>query len=516
VVFADGRGPGGAVLRPETLAEMLTPQFAEAGARTGFGLGFAIGELAGRPTFGHGGAIYGFATQLQFLKDEELGVVVCANLDLVNSVTERIARQALEWLLAVREGHALAPASLPAPVGSELARRLAGRYVRGDDLLELVEREGELSAQHGRVRVPVRSHGGSLKLDGRLALGPVLSDLGPDQVRLGDALYRRVPRDRPAPAPERWRGLIGEYGWDHNVLFVFEQDQALHVLIEWFEIDRLSELAPDEFAFPAEGGLYPLERLVFRRDARGRASAVEAAGVVFPRRALRGEEARNFTIEPVRPVEELRREALAARPPAEPGEFLESDLVELGSLDPSIRLDLRYAGADNFLQTPCYESAHAFLQRPAAEALVRAQRALAGQGYGLLVHDAYRPWYVTRIFWEATPPAQRLFVADPAQGSRHNRGCAVDLTLFELATGQPVEMVALYDEMSERSYPDYVGGTSLQRWHRELLRQALEDQGFRVYPHEWWHFDFLGWERYRIENATFEELARAGRRPGSG
>jgi serine beta-lactamase-like protein LACTB len=290
------------------------------------------------------------------------------------------------------------------------------------------------------------------------------------------------------------------------VLFVYEKDGRLHTLMEWVEIDRLSELSADVFAFPTDGGLYHGERLVFHRDERGRATSVTAAGIEFARLAIQGEDAETFTIEPARPVEELRREARAARPPEERGERDASELVELASLDPTIRLDVRYASTNNFLQTPVYESARAFLQRPAAEALVRAHHRLAEHGYGLLVHDAYRPWYVTKIFWEATPPAQRIFVADPSEGSRHNRGCAVDLTLFDLATGEPAEMVGLYDEMSTRSYPDYVGGTSLQRWQRELLRDAMEAEGFRVYQYEWWHFDFQGWERFRIQNQTFEEI----------
>lgn len=505
---------GGPVLAPATLQEMLTPQFAAAGARTGFGLGFAIGELAGHTSYGHGGAIYGFATQLQFLADEELGVVVCANVDVVNSVTNRIARQALEWLLAAREGRTLAPASLPEPVEPELARRLAGRYVRADrpdDVLELEVKGGEPIAEHDRERVPVRSHGGSPRIDGRLDLGPALELVDANHVRLGDVLYERADLLRPAPVPGRFAGLVGEYGWDHNVLFVYEKDGALHVLIEWIEIDRLSEVSADVFAFPERGGLYHGERLVFQRDEGGRATRVTAAGIVFERRSIQGEGAETFTIVPSRPVDELRREALATEPPVERGEFLASDLVELTTLDPTLRLDVRYASTDNFMQARVYDSARAFLQRPAAEALIRAHQSLAARGYGLLIHDAYRPWYVTKMFWDATPPAQRIFVADPAEGSRHNRGCAVDLTLFELSTGAAVEMLGLYDEMSERSYPDYLGGTSLERWHRELLREALEAEGFRVYEFEWWHFDFQGWERWRIQNETFEELARAGR-----
>src|SRR5438876_10164812 len=135
-----------------------------------------------------------------------------------------------------------------------------------------------------------------------------------------------------------------------------------------------------------------------------------------------------FHITPVRPVEQLRVEALAATPPVEEGSFRPSDLVEVISLDSTIRLDIRYATSNNFLGTPLYEEARAFLQRPAAGALVRVNRALRAQGYGLLIHDAYRPWYITKVFWDATPPDKHDFVANPADGSRHNRGCAVDLT----------------------------------------------------------------------------------------
>jgi D-alanyl-D-alanine dipeptidase len=211
-------------------------------------------------------------------------------------------------------------------------------------------------------------------------------------------------------------------------------------------------------------------------------------------------------ITPVRPVSELRTEALAAKPPAEPGNFRKPDLVELAPLDSSIHLEIRYATSNDFLGTPVYSQARAFLQRPAAEALLRVQQKLKPLGYGLLIHDAYRPWYVTKIFWDATPPEGKIFVADPAQGSRHNRGCAVDLTLYDLATGKPIEMPGTYDEMSPRSFPDYPGGTSLQRWHRDLLRRAMESEGFTVYEAEWWHFDYKDWKEYPILNVPFEKL----------
>jgi len=135
----------------------------------------------------------------------------------------------------------------------------------------------------------------------------------------------------------------------------------------------------------------------------------------------------SFHLTPVRPVNELRAEAMKAQPPIEKGDFRKPELVELTKLDASIKLDVRYASANNFLSTPMYSQARAFLQKPAAEALVRAHRKLKAQGYGLIIHDGYRPWYVTKMFWEATPADKHIFVADPSEGSRHNRGCAVDL-----------------------------------------------------------------------------------------
>lgn len=213
-----------------------------------------------------------------------------------------------------------------------------------------------------------------------------------------------------------------------------------------------------------------------------------------------------FRIAPVRPVAELRAEALRAQPPLETGEFRRPDLTDLSRLDSRIRLDIRYATPDNFLSTPVYTQARAFLQRPAAEALLRVHRALVKQGYGLLIFDAYRPWYVTRIFWDATPPDKHEFVADPAKGSRHNRGCAVDLSIYDLKSGREVEMTGGYDEMSPRSYPTYTGGTAEQRAHRDLLRRAMEAEGFTVYETEWWHFDYRDWPHYGIGNILFEQI----------
>ena len=302
-----------------------------------------------------------------------------------------------------------------------------------------------------------------------------------------------------------WSGLVGEYGFDHNVLYINERFGKLHALIEWGMQYPLIDLGDGKFRFPPYG-LYPNEQLDFARNSFGNAESASLNGIDFVRRSTGNIEGNVFHIEPVKPVSDLEREALAATPPSEAGEFIAAELVDITNYDATIKLDIRYASTDNFLGVPVYSSARAFLQRPAAEALQRISARLREQGYGLLVHDAYRPWYVTKIFWDATPEESKRFVADPSQGSRHNRGCAIDLTLYDLQTGSPIEMVGVYDEMSPRSYPHYPGGSSLQRWHRELLREAMEADGFDVYEYEWWHFDFAGWERYAIQTDTFEVL----------
>jgi D-alanyl-D-alanine dipeptidase len=193
-------------------------------------------------------------------------------------------------------------------------------------------------------------------------------------------------------------------------------------------------------------------------------------------------------------------------PPREAGPFRPPDLVELQSLEPAIRLDIRYATTNNFAGRAVYTEARAFMQRPAAEALVRAHRALKDTGFGLLVFDGYRPWRVTKLFWDITPPSRREFVADPAKGSKHNRGCAVDLSLYDLSTGGEVEMPSEYDEMSPRAYPTYDGGTAQARARRDLLRAAMEREGFTVESNEWWHFNYKDWTAYAILDIPFSEI----------
>ncbi len=194
-------------------------------------------------------------------------------------------------------------------------------------------------------------------------------------------------------------------------------------------------------------------------------------------------------------------------PPREAGKR-EAHLVELISLDNTIKLDIRYATENNFVGRRVYPEARAFLQKPAAKALLKVHNKLKKQGLGLVIFDGYRPWAITKLFWEVTPEDKRMFVANPEKGSKHNRGCAVDLSIYDLKTGDLLEMPSDYDEFTERASPNYSGGTDLQRANRHKLRELMEDVGFTVNPNEWWHFDYKNWQDYAIYDISFAEAAR--------
>jgi D-alanyl-D-alanine dipeptidase len=315
--------------------------------------------------------------------------------------------------------------------------------------------------------------------------------------------FQQVPPD----APQRWRGLIGEYGPDSALRwYALERDGRMWILDHQHNYVPLAEQNDSVFQAPRVTAAVAGD-VKFSRDESGRATSVTVADRTLQRNRIEPPSGANqLRITPLRAVEELRREALAATPPAETGSFKMPELVDLATLDTTIRFDIRYAGTNNFLGSKLYEQPRAFLQRPAAEALVRAHQVLRRLGYGLLIHDAYRPWYVTRIFWDATPDSVKWLVANPAQGSKHNRGAAVDLTLYDRETGRVVEMPSTYDESTNRAKADYPGGTSQQRWHRALLRKAMEHEGFVANPQEWWHFDFKDWKTYPILNLPFDRV----------
>ena len=504
-LFAIQRGERLDILSPESLADMWTVQFNADSLTNGFGLGFSLSEHQGYRRVQHAGVMYGYATRVYAIPEKSLGVAVVANLDAVNPVVDRIAAYALDLVVADQDDSS--PPAVPKPpnfaVDSTMARIIDGHY---EGHVSLVERSGDLFISKGPERLAVRAtHDGFITED-RLGYGYAFRVSG-DSLIADDGVFLKQPKSAPRTPPPHWHGLIGEYGWDHNVLYIYEDQGRLYALIEWFFRYPLTELTRDQYQFPSTG-LYIDEILQFQRDAQGVATQGSLEGLVFNRRDLPTDSEGVFTIVPLRPIEELRAEALAATMPTQSGTYRDNDLVNLSDLDSTLQLDIRYASTNNFMGAQFYTQAKAFLQRPAAEALIQAHSAAKEYGYGFVIYDAFRPWHVTKMFYDATPAAQKLFVANSANGSRHNRGAAIDLGLYHLDSGSIADMVSGYDEFEARAFADYPGGTARQRFHRELLRDLMEEAGFSVYSAEWWHFDHKEWTQFPINNFTFEDLQR--------
>jgi zinc D-Ala-D-Ala dipeptidase len=179
-------------------------------------------------------------------------------------------------------------------------------------------------------------------------------------------------------------------------------------------------------------------------------------------------------------------------------------LVDIRSINSKIRLDMRYATANNFLGRRVYGQARCLLRASAAERLSAVAQDLARQGLGLKVYDCYRPLSIQKMMWQIKPDSQ--FVANPARGSRHNRASAVDLTLVNLKTGQELPMPSGFDEFTERAFLDYAGGTAESRRNRDILQKAMTKRGFLPLASEWWHFDDPNWEQYSLMDVPFEQI----------
>lgn len=179
-------------------------------------------------------------------------------------------------------------------------------------------------------------------------------------------------------------------------------------------------------------------------------------------------------------------------------------MVDLAVFIPGIVLDIRYATSNNFTGKKIYDTPRAFARLPVAKSLKQIQEELKSQGLGLKIFDAYRPYAATLLFYETIKDT--VYVSAPWKGSRHNRGCAIDLTLVNLQSGQDVEMPTPYDEFSVRAQPGYSDLPKKAILNRGFLIRLMQKYGFTVYPDEWWHFDYMGWEKYPLMDLPFNLL----------
>lgn len=181
-------------------------------------------------------------------------------------------------------------------------------------------------------------------------------------------------------------------------------------------------------------------------------------------------------------------------------------LIDLEDFIPGIIPDIRYATDNNFYGSPVYSDEKIFLRTKAAEALWLVQKELLKQNKSLKVFDAYRPYSVTVLFYHKIKDTN--FVASAYTGSRHNRGCAIDLTIVDLASGKDLKMPTEYDDFSERAAADFMDITEEEKANRDLLQSLMIKNGFVALRSEWWHFDFSDWKKYEITDISFSDLEK--------
>ncbi|RZK18803.1 MAG: D-alanyl-D-alanine dipeptidase [Pedobacter sp.] len=181
-----------------------------------------------------------------------------------------------------------------------------------------------------------------------------------------------------------------------------------------------------------------------------------------------------------------------------------NELIEIKKAIPNIKLDIRYATKNNFMQQVMYKQARAFARKPVVESLKKIQLELNKKGYGLKIFDGYRPYAITVAFYKKA--SDKNFVANPAKGSKHNRGCAVDLTLINLKTGKEVAMATPYDSFSGAAAANYEPVTAEVKKNREFLINTMKKYKMNVLDNEWWHYDYAGWQGYDLMDIPFEKL----------
>jgi D-alanyl-D-alanine dipeptidase len=182
----------------------------------------------------------------------------------------------------------------------------------------------------------------------------------------------------------------------------------------------------------------------------------------------------------------------------------DNQLVEIKKAIPSVVLDIRYATKNNFMEQVMYNQARAFARKPVVDQLKNIQAILKTKGFGLKIYDAYRPYAITVAFYQKA--SDKNFVANPAKGSKHNRGCAIDLSLVDLKSGKELPMPTPYDSFSPAAAPDFLNLPPEVIKNRNFLIATMEANGFKVIANEWWHFDFNGWQNFDLMDIPFKKL----------
>ena len=326
-------------------------------------------------------------------------------------------------------------------------------------------------------------------------------------------LFYAVPAALAAKTvPKDVNYLLGMYSGNASVFLLREDKGKLQIVYHTDPDDRdfsmgsifpLKKVRFDSYTLNEGGPLLSAEAPVhFERDTEGNGIACKIGGKRFTRYFFPGEGGKVFRVEANADYQSLKDAAPGAVMPAKLRQGGQAGrLVRIRSAVPNARFDLRYAGSDNIFGAPLYEAVEAFAEEETAAALKKAADKLAVRGYGILVWEGYRPWYVSKLASDLLPKDKKDMLPPPDKGEDRNTGRTVDVSLYDLANGEAVAMISDFDEVSVRQFPGYPGGTEQQRSLRDMLAAVMKDCGFTQGREEWWHFtlgDTKGWQHLNI------------------
>ena len=325
-------------------------------------------------------------------------------------------------------------------------------------------------------------------------------------------LFAMAPVSMAAKSvPKDVNYLLGMYYGNASVFLLREDKGNLQIVYHSNPDDRdfsqanifpLKKVRFDSYTLNEEGPLFGGEVAVhFERDSDGNGIVCKIGGKRFARSFFPGEGNRVYQLEANADYQSLKAEAPKAAIPSKLRQGQAGRLVRMRSVVPNVRFDLRYAGTNNIFGVPLYDASEAYAEAETSAALKKAADKLAIHGYGLLVWEGYRPWYVSRLAYELLPKDKKGMMPSPDKGEDRNTGRTVDVSLYDLASGEAVQMISDFDEVSLRQFPGFAGGTEQQRNLRDMLTAVMKDCGFNQGKEEWWHFTLGntdGWQHLNI------------------
>ncbi len=332
------------------------------------------------------------------------------------------------------------------------------------------------------------------------------------------ALFSMQPVTLAAkPVPKDVNSLLGLYYGNASVFLLREEKGILQIVYHTDPEDRdfsyanifpLKKVHFDSYSMNEEGPLLSAEAAVhFERDTEGNGIVCKIGGKRFARDFFPGEGNKVTRLDKNADYQFLKEATVRAVMPAKLQQGQAGRLVRIRSAVPNAKFDLRYADTNNIFGVSLFEATEAFVEAETASALKRVSDKLAARGYGLLIWEGYRPWYVSKLASDLLPKDKKDMLPLPDKGEDRNTGRTVDVSLYDLTTGEALNMISDFDEVSVRQYPAFPGGTERQRNLRDMLAAVMKECGFIQGKEEWWHFtlgDTSGWQHLNIPYGQIE------------